>query len=314
MLNIAVRPGVGVQVKLHTIGAPPGRVSLDVRNYGDRYTYQLGAGPGHHPLLEAAIAEIGLPADVSVEISVDSEVPAGSSAGTSASTAVALIGALDALTPGRLTPRQLAYAAHRIETKRLKVQSGIQDQLCIAHGGINYIEISPYPDASVNRLSVPHATWQELERRIALVSLGRTHVSSALHDHVIAGLAHEGPSSPPLDELRRAAEAARNALLNEDLNAFGRAMIENTEAQRSLHPGLVGMEAETAIEVAASCGAVGWKVNGAGGNGGSLTVLRKSDADETRDLEHSLARADPGFEVIPTQLSSDGLRVWEGQI
>ena len=35
-------------------GNPPGRVSLDVRNYGDRYDYELGAGPGHHPLLEAA--------------------------------------------------------------------------------------------------------------------------------------------------------------------------------------------------------------------------------------------------------------------
>jgi D-glycero-alpha-D-manno-heptose-7-phosphate kinase len=311
VLNIAVCPGVGVQVKVHTTGAPPGQVSLDVRNYGDRYTYQLGAGPGHHPLLEAAIEEIGLPANVSVEISVVSEVPAGSAAGTSASTTVALIGALDALTPGRLTPRQVAYAAHRIETERLKVQSGIQDQLCVAFGGINYIEISPYPEASVNQLSVPHATWQEIERRIALVSLGRTHVSSTLHDHVIARLAHEGPGFFPLDELRRAAEAARNALLNGDLNAFGRAMIDNTEAQRRLHPGLVCTEAQTAIEVAASCGAVGWKVNGAGGNGGSLTVLCGPDADETRDLERSLARANPRFEVIPTQLSSDGLRVWE---
>ena len=190
VLNIAVRPGVGVQVKVHTSATPPRRVSLDVRNFGDRYAYQLGAGPGHHPLLEATIEEIGLPANVSVEISVFSEVPAGSSAGTSASTTVALIGALDALTPGRLTPRQLAYTAHRIETERLKVQSGIQDQLSVAYGGINYIEISAYPDALVNQFSVRHATWQELQRRITLVSLGRTHVSSTLHDHVITSVAH----------------------------------------------------------------------------------------------------------------------------
>jgi D-glycero-alpha-D-manno-heptose-7-phosphate kinase len=313
VLNIAVRPGVEVQVKVHTIGTPVGRVSLDVRNYGDRYAYQLGAGPGLHPLLEAAIEEVGLPANVSVEISVVSEVPAGSSAGTSASTTVALIGALDALTPGRLTPHQVAYTAHRIETERLKAQSGIQDQLCVASGGINYIEIQSYPEASVNQVSVPRATLQELERRIALVSLGRTHVSSTLHDDVIARLAQEGPGFPPLNELRSAADAARNALLDEDLHAFGRAMIDNTEAQRDLHPGLVGADAETVINVAASCGAVGWKVNGAGGSGGSLTVLRGSGADETRDLERSLARANPRFEVIPTQLSSDGLRVWEGQ-
>ena len=312
VLNIAVNPGVEVKVKVRPAGSPPASVILEVKNYGDRYAYELGAGPGHHPLLEAAIEEIGLPANASVEISISSEVPAGSSTGTSASTTVALIGALDALTPGPMTPRQVAYAAHRVETERLKVQSGIQDQLCAAYGGINYIEISPYPDACVSQLSVPDATWRKLERRIALVSLGRTHVSSTLHDRVIARWAHEGPSSPPLEELRRAADAARDAVLNGDLRALGGAMIDNTDAQRSLHPGLVCPDAETVIDVAASCGAVGWKVNGAGGNGGTLTVLSGPDAS-ARDLGRLLASADPRFEVISTQLSLDGLRVWESQ-
>ena len=39
-----------------------------------------------------------------------------------------------------------------------------------------------------------------------------------------------------------------------------------------------------------------------------------AELDETRDLERLLARANPRFAVIPTQLSSDGLSVWEGRI
>src|ERR1700722_6807894 len=83
VFNIGVHPCVEVQAKIHSAGALPGRVVLDVQNYGDRYAFKLGARPGSHPLLEAAIDEIGLPGDVSVEISVFSEIPGGSSTGTS---------------------------------------------------------------------------------------------------------------------------------------------------------------------------------------------------------------------------------------
>jgi D-glycero-alpha-D-manno-heptose-7-phosphate kinase len=314
VFNIGVHPCVEVQVKVHPVGVLPGRVVLDVGNYGDRYVFELQTRPGRHPLLEAAIDEIGLPAEVSVEISIFSETPAGSSTGTSASATVALIGALDALSPGRLTPLEVAHAAHRVETERLGIQSGIQDQLCAAYGGINFIEISSYPDASVTPLSTPPATWWELERRIALVSLGRTHVSSALHHRVIARLAREGPGAPPLEQLRQAADAARDALSEADFGALGRAMTDNTEAQRQLHPGLVCADAESAIEVAASAGASGWKVNGAGGDGGSLTVLCGPDAGAIRALGHLLHRANPLFRVIPTHLSLDGLRVWETDV
>ncbi len=314
VFNIGVSPCVEVQVKVHPAGTLPGPVVLDVANYGDRYAFEPGAGPGRHPLLEAAIDEIGLPDDVSVEISIFSETPAGSSTGTSASATVALIGSLDALSPGRLTPHELAMAAHRVETERLGIQSGVQDQVCAAYGGINFIEISSYPHASVAQISVPHTTRWELDRRLALVSLGRAHVSSALHDRVSSRLAREGPDAPPLLELRRAAELARDALLEADFGALAQAMTDNTEAQRRLHPGLVCADAESAIEVAASSGALGWKVNGAGGEGGSITVLCGPDAGAKRELGRLLKGADPRFQVIPTRLSLDGLRVWDAHI
>jgi D-glycero-alpha-D-manno-heptose-7-phosphate kinase len=313
VLNIGIQPGVEVQMKVYPTGSLPGRVVLDVKNYGDRYAFDLDARPGRHPLLEGVVSEIGLPDDLSVEISIFSEVPAGSSAGTSASSTVAMIGALEALSPGRMTPNEIANSAHRVETERLGIQSGVQDQLCAVHGGINFIEISSYPHATVDHLDVSKSTWLELEHRLMLVSLGGAHGSSGLHDLVIARLSHEGSDAPLLDRLRWIAEEARNALLESDLSAFGRAMTDNTGAQRQLHPGLVCTDAETAIRVAASSGAWGWKVNGAGGNGGSLTILCGPEADAAPELERLLHQADPRFEVVPIDLSVDGLRVWEAE-
>ena len=91
-------------------------------------------------------------------------------------------------------------------------------------------------------------------------------------------------------------------------------MTDNTEAQRQLDPGVVCADAETAIDVAASIGALGWKVNGAGGDGGSLTVLCGPDAGAKRLLGRLLHSANPRFEILPISLSPDGLRVWEGHV
>jgi D-glycero-alpha-D-manno-heptose-7-phosphate kinase len=310
VFNIAVSPYVEVQIKVHPIGALPGRIVLDVKNYGERYTFEPPVLPNRHPLLEAAIDEVGLPDEMSLQIGIFSEAPAGSSTGTSAAATVALIGALDSLTPGRMTPYEVASTAHRIEVDRLGTESGIQDQLCAALGGINYIEITSYPQASISQLSVPNSVWWELDRRLVLLFLGTGHLSSEVHDRVIAGMERGGESSSPLDELRRAAEQARDAVLAADFPALGRAMTENTDAQRRLHADLVGTRAQTAIEVAAANGALGWKVNGAGGEGGSITVLCGPEMQSKRQLVQALCDAHPMFEIIPTHLSPDGLRVW----
>jgi D-glycero-alpha-D-manno-heptose-7-phosphate kinase len=310
VFNVAVHPVVRVQIRAHPADGASEQVMLNVQNYDEHYAFDLGDSPGRHPLLEAAIEEIGVPADLSVEISVFSEMPVGSSTGTSASTTVALIGALDALTPGSRSLEEIALAAHLIETERLGMQSGIQDQLCAVHGGVNFIEISAFPRASVTPLKVSRATSSELEHRLLLVSLGHGHASSALHERVIARLADEGPTSPPLCKLRQAAEAARDAFCNADFPRLGRAMTDNTEAQRQLHPDLIGTDAQTAMEVAAACGAWGWKVNGAGGDGGSLSVLCGSDTGARRRLERTLQDADPRFRTVPTRLSHHGLHVW----
>jgi D-glycero-alpha-D-manno-heptose-7-phosphate kinase len=311
VFNIGVSPFVEVQVAVHPLGALPDRIVIDVENYGEQYQFGPGALPGRHPLLEATIDEIGLPDDVSVEISIFSEVPAGCSTGTSASVTVALVGALDVLTPGRLTPQQIASTAHSIEVDRLGVESGIQDQLCAAYGGINYIEVFAYPHAAVSQLAVPATVWWELERRLVLVFLGRTHVSSEVHDRVIASLAREGASSPRLEALRRTAEQARDAVHAADFPALGQAMTQNTEAQGRLHADLVGKEAQAAIEVAAAHGALGWKLNGAGGEGGSITLLCGPDMSAKRRMLDALRDSNPPFEVIPTYLSRYGLRVWQ---
>ncbi len=317
IFNIGVYPYVEVQIEVQPRDGARHRVILNAENFGDRYA----VFPRHerhewiqHPLLEAAIDYMGVPEGLAAQISIYSEAPAGCSTGTSASVTVALIGALDQLTPGRLTPLEVAYAAHRIETEMLGQQSGIQDQLCAAYGGINYIEMFQYPYAAVSQILVPNPVWWELERRLCLIFLGRSHSSSAVHEMVIHGLEDAGPDNPQLERLRREARASRDAVYAGDFAALGQAMIRNTEAQRALHPALVSSEADQIIEIARAHGALGWKVNGAGGEGGSITLLCGASMSRKRAMLQAIEETNPLFQNIPLYLSRYGLRVWQREL
>jgi D-glycero-alpha-D-manno-heptose-7-phosphate kinase len=300
VLNIAVTPGVEVSIRT-TEG--PGPVVLDVENFGDRYVVVPGAPRvARHPLLEAAVDAFAPPGDLALEVRVRSAVPAGCGTGTSAAVAVARGGALGAARADRLSPRDVAYAAHRLEVDVLGAQSGIQDQLSAAFGGTNYLEIDPYPEAVVHALPA----WDDLGARLTLIFLGRPHRSSELHRRVIEELASGG--SEVFSRLGDAAEDARDAVLAHDLDAFGQAMIANTEAQKALHPALVGADARRVIAMAAGHGAIGWKVNGAGGDGGSITIL--SVTPEAREnVEQRVVDADGPYRVLPIRAGASGLRV-----
>jgi D-glycero-alpha-D-manno-heptose-7-phosphate kinase len=168
-----------------------------------------------------------------------------------------------------------------------------------------------YPHACVSPIRVPDSVWWELERRLVLVFLGKTHSSSALHQKVIAEFEREGGTSPRLEGLRRTAEKSRDALYAGDFAALGAVMAENTELQAGLHPDLVGLDARAAIEIAQEYGAVGWKVNGAGGEGGSVTLLCGESSGGRRRLIRAITEANPLHQPIPIYLSRFGLRVWE---
>lgn len=312
IFNIGVYPYADVQIEVYPYNDKEERIVIYAENYGERYVRHLKKTTwDRHPLLEAAIECMGVPDDIAIQVTIFCEVPAGASTGTSAAVTVALVGALDRLTPGRMTPHEVAYMAQSIETDMLKQQCGIQDQLCAAYGGVNYIEMFQYPYASVSQIRVPNSIWWELERRLALIYLGKSHHSSQVHEKVIRHLENAGPTAKQLEALRATAEPSRDALYAGDIVALGQAMIQNTEAQRDLHPDLISPDADRVIEIAQAHGALGWKVNGAGGDGGSLTILCEPLSHVKRAMIREIEEESPLFQNIPIYLSRFGLRIWE---
>jgi len=67
------------------------------------------------------------------------------------------------------------------------------------------------------------------------------------------------------------------------------------------------------IEIARQHGALGWKVNGAGGEGGSITILCGDNSSAKRRMIAEIEQENPLFKNIPIYLSRYGLRVWKHQ-
>jgi D-glycero-alpha-D-manno-heptose-7-phosphate kinase len=312
VLNFAVFPSVEVTLVSRPRRRGQPAVTIRAENYHDVYTIDPSAEKWtKHPLIEAAFKLFKLPQESCLEVTIFSEAPVAASTGTSAAVSVAVIGALDLLATRNLTSYEIARKAHEVETGLLHLQSGIQDQLCSAYGGINFIEMSNYPEASVSPLDLPADLIWELESRFLLIYLGKPHSSSSVHEAVIKRLEQSPRFRAHLEPMREAAAAGKQALLRGDLAEFGRVMVRNTEAQAALHPDLVGERARCVIDVARRFGVAGHKVNGAGGAGGSVTLLLGPGALDKRALIREIEQTHPDFRNIPIRLVPFGLRRWK---
>ncbi|MBS1726593.1 MAG: GHMP kinase [Armatimonadetes bacterium] len=303
--NIAVDPGVECIIRVHDEGDQE-PITIFAENFGEKFV--LGEGKGYS-MIEAAVGSMPLPTEVALEISVFSEIPPGASMGTSAAVLVALIGALDLLTPGQMSPFEIARKAHDVEVTTLKRQSGVQDQIASSFGGLNFIEVIGYPVSNVSPVRPSDRLLWELESRLVTFFLGRGHDSSQTHEQVIRAC-EQGTQDARLQRLREIADEGKNALYAEDITAFGRAMNANLSTQRELHPDLVGQTASELIEIATEFEAIGAKVNGAGGDGGTVTILSTADPVIQRQMVATILTQNPEVRVLPTRLNQTGLRRW----
>ena len=305
VLNFAVDLYARVVVRTR---ARPG-VSITASDYGE--TIEMTSIDsiiynGEHDLLKAAVKVMGLD---QIDVQVHSDVPPGCGTGSSAAVSVAILGALGTLAGRYQRPHEVARLAHELETKELGIESGVQDQIAAAVGGIGYHDIYDYPFVSSTPVRLAPSTLWELESRLIVVYSGARHLSSDVHRKVVGDLeAGRAEAIGAIETLRQTPQKAADALWRGDYDAFANVMNENNAAQAKLHGDIVTPDLARIEEVARAAGAIGFKINGAGG-GGSGTLLCRGGA--RRDVETALKEA--GYQVLNSHLDTQGLRVWVSQ-
>ena len=170
---------------------------VDVHDFGEQHVLpDDGAFERRHPLLAAAIGAARRSPDRAYHLQLTSGVPPGASTGTSAAVVVAVLAVFDEMAGASLSRADLARRAHAVEVQSLGQESGVQDQIAAAYGGVNFIEMPRYPETIVEPIVLKPATRNALDARLLLVYLGRGHDSSAVHREVIASMEAGGGRTP----------------------------------------------------------------------------------------------------------------------
>ncbi|TPW12292.1 MAG: GHMP kinase [Acidimicrobiaceae bacterium] len=250
---------------------------------GSTYTMDPSAPPGHHPMIESAIS--ALPPSGEARIMIGDGVVPGAGLGGSAAVMVALVAALRAARGERQSRVHVARVAHGCELSSGR-ESGVQDHWASSFGGINRLAVN----------------FPEVRRA---VYFGRSHDSSALHSMVMATVMSDA-SMLALDRIRDAAHLAAVALKVGDLEAYGAALISNHAALTRLHRDLISDDAHLLEQIARKHRARGWKVNGAGGRGGSMVVLGPVDPDADRRLCEAI-EAEALWQLLDAPVATHGV-------
>ncbi|MFW9900141.1 MAG: hypothetical protein ACFFDY_02495 [Candidatus Thorarchaeota archaeon] len=258
---------------------------------------------GRLDLLKAAVKRMNIKGGV--DIYIRAEAPPGCGTGTSASVAVALIAALTYYSQKDLKKGNIADLAHKLEIEELKLESGVQDQYAAAFGGLNFMEIE-YPSVKITPLNINRSRLKELESQLILVYLG-SRSSNLMHKAVIDSYRKGDKSTlKSLEIMKNCAYEMKEVINADSLNLIGEVMNRNWEAQKNLHPLMVNPTINKLEQIAEKFGAIGFKLNGAGG-GGSATIL--SALGSENKLKTIIKEA--GFHELPVKLNFEGVKTWK---
>lgn len=221
-------------------------------------------GDIEHPVVRALLLEDG--ADKGLEIHHDGDLPARSGLGSSSAFTVGLIHALTALKGLRMTKRDLADEAIRIEQQVLKENVGCQDQITTAYGGLNRIDFGGVNEYEVSPLLLPPERVRDLQGSLILCFSGLSRFASEIAAEQIKNFRDRSKELRTLHSMvDEAIEILQNP--NEPLARFGELLHDGWMLKRSLAGSVSTPQIDDLYESARDAGAIGGKLIGAGGGG-----------------------------------------------
>jgi D-glycero-alpha-D-manno-heptose-7-phosphate kinase len=231
-----------------------------------------------------------------------SDAPPGSGLGSSGAIDVALVAALAASRGRRLSAREVADIACRLEAEEAGIPGGRQDQFTAAFGGILRLSFRD-PDATVEPLDLDPGFAAELERRMLLCYTGASRFSGDTIGRVMRAYERGEPAvAGALDGLRRAAEGMTEALRAGDFARIGALLSENWRLQQRLDAAMATPEMARLERAMLDAGCLGGKAAGAGA-GGSMFFLGPDDPIAAREAVTRL-----GMRLLPVRWAPTGVR------
>ena len=201
---------------------------------------------------------------------------------------------------------QVADLAYRIERLEVGIKGGKQDQYATAFGGFNLIEFHPGGTVLVVPLRLRPETVWELEHSLVFAYVGGGHFSDQIIEGQVRNYATRRTESiHAMDRLKVLTHDMKRALLVGDLSEFGELLHLAWESKRQMAKGITNPSIDELYDAALKAGALGGKMNGAGGGGFMMFVC---DPRRRYAVQEAIRKA--GSQLVNLTFVEPGVRTW----
>ena len=229
-----------------------------------------------------------------IEITSISDIPSGTGLGSSSTFTVGVLNALFYYTRQKLTARQLAELACRVEIDILGHPIGKQDQFAAAYGGINYFGFNRDDTVTHNRIHLSELDLRKLESKLMMFYTGIHRSADAV---LLEQKKNTLSKTASLDYMKSLADKMYESLTKDGLTPeFGEVLSLGWEKKRELASTITNSEIDGKYYKGVSAGASGGKLLGAGGGGFLMFYCDEQYQDAVRsavDLPQTHVRIDP---------------------
>ena len=233
----------------------------------------------HHELVREAMRLAGITGGI--EVTSIADIPSGTGLGSSSSFTVGVLNALFTYAGNRLSARELAELACKIEIDILGHPIGKQDQYAAAYGGINYFRFLSDDTVSNNRIELDDGNMMKMRNKLMMFYTG---ITRSADDVLSEQKQNIGKKIEVLNEMKQQAADMYHTLSTDGFGrTFGEALHRGWEKKKTLAGGISNPEIAKLYDAAMNAGAVGGKLLGAGGGGFLLFYCDEEHQSSVRE-------------------------------
>ena len=246
---------------------PTGDHSMSVHStdYG-KYEAPLDGGPlpldGNMDLIKAVTNYFGI--TDGFQMFLQSEAPPGSGLGGSSTVIVSIIAAVCEWQGIRLTSREVAQLAYKLEREDIGLKGGKQDQYAAVFGGFNFMTFGK--SVEVHRVRVREDTANELQYCSLLCYLGSSRDSASIIESQVTKF-NQGQNEEALDRTKELAVEMSIAVERGRIREAGEILDQGWYHKKRFSDKITNPSIDRMYDAAKGAGAIGGKVTGAGGGG-----------------------------------------------
>ncbi|MBF0384366.1 MAG: kinase [Candidatus Omnitrophica bacterium] len=234
-----------------------------------------------------------------VEIHHDGDLPARTGLGSSSSFTVGLLNSMYALLGKMASKEQLAKEAIYIEQNMCLENVGCQDQMLVAHGGLNFVEFGGDNHLKISKITVPGSTLEDLQSNLMLFFTGFSRNASEIAKHQVKNIPNKRRE---LELLYQMALESLKILNNNKLNDFGKLLHESWMLKKTLSDKITTPQIDEIYNNAKKSGALGGKLIGAGGGGFVLLYVPREKQAIVKEKLKKLLLVPFKFETLGSQI------------